>query len=110
MKEKQRPAAHALLALLIAAGVSPLMANRAAAAEPSTPPVPIFAVDTHWPQLPNGWVLGNVSKISVDRNDNVWLIHRPRTVPAGKTPAPPVVELDANGKFVRGWGRGRRRI
>ena len=45
-----------------------------------------------------------MSKIVVDRHDNVWLIHRPRTVPADKTPAPAVVEFDANGKFLQGWG------
>ncbi len=103
MKEKHWPAAGALLVLLIAAA-SPSMIDRAAAANSSTPPVPVFTIDTNWPQLPNGWVLGNVSKIAVDSHDNVWLIHRPRTVPAGKNPAPPVVELDGNGKFVRAWG------
>jgi hypothetical protein len=49
-------------------------------------------------------VVGNVSKVAVDQHDNVWFIHRPRTVPEGKTSAPPVVELDANGKFVQAWG------
>ena len=53
--------------------------------------VPVFEVDPMWPKLPNNWVLGNVSKIVVDRHDNVWLIHRPRTVSADKTPAAPVV-------------------
>jgi len=65
---------------------------------------PVFEVDPAWPQLPSNWVLGVVSKVAVDRHDNVWIIHRPRTVPASKTSAPPVVELDANGKFVQGWG------
>ena len=67
-------------------------------------PVPVFQVDPSWPQLPNGWVLSNVAKISVDKHDNVWIIHRPRTVPEGKTAAPAVVELDPNGKYIRGWG------
>jgi DNA-binding beta-propeller fold protein YncE len=49
-------------------------------------------------------VLGSVSKVVVDRHDNVWIIHRPRTVPTSKTAAPPVVELDAKGKFVQAWG------
>ena len=66
--------------------------------------MPVFEVDTTWPKLPNNWVLGNVSKVAVDQHDNVWFIHRPRTVPEGKTSAPPVVELDANGKFVQAWG------
>ena len=75
-----------------------------ALAADASEPVPVFQVDSTWPQLPNNWVLSNVAKISVDKHDNVWIIHRPRTVPEGKTAAPPVVELDPNGKFIRGWG------
>jgi len=67
-------------------------------------PVPVFQVDPSWPQLPNGWVISNISKITVDSHDNVWLIHRPRTVPAGKTAAPPVIEFGPDGKYIRGWG------
>lgn len=95
----------ALAVFLAAIGMSPWMSGRSSAAQGSPgEKVPVFEVDPSWPKLPNNWVLGNVSKIAVDRHDNVWLIHRPRTVPADKTPAPPVVELDANGKFVQAWG------
>lgn len=66
--------------------------------------VPIFEVDPSFPRLPNGWVLGNVASVAIDRHDNVWVIHRPRTVPEGKTPAPPVLEFDAAGKFLQAWG------
>jgi len=94
-----------LVAFLIVIGMSPrILAWASAAQNPNAGKVPVFEVDTNWPKLPNNWVLGNVSKIVVDRHDNVWLIHRPRTVPADKTSAPPVVELDANGKFVQAWG------
>src|SRR5690242_11778079 len=64
---------------------------------------PVFEPDTSWGQLPNGWSFGLVSKVAVDKHDNVWVIHRPKSVPAGKTAAPPVVEFDANGKFVQAW-------
>ncbi|MES1258667.1 MAG: hypothetical protein ABUS51_09555, partial [Acidobacteriota bacterium] len=57
-----------------------------------------------FPRLPNNWILGNVAGVAVDRHDNVWLIHRPRTVPSGKTAAPPVLEFDAAGKFLQAWG------
>ncbi len=97
-------AAFAFVAFLIVAGFGPRIFIRTAAAQGSAAKYPTFQVDTSWPQLPNNWSLGNVSKIVVDKHDNVWLIHRPRTVPAGKTAAPPVVELDANGKFVQAWG------
>jgi DNA-binding beta-propeller fold protein YncE len=81
-----------------------MLARPSAAQTAGTGKYPVFEPDTTWPKLPNNWVLGNVSKIAVDKHDNVWLIHRPRTVAADKTPAPPVVELDANGKFVQAWG------
>jgi DNA-binding beta-propeller fold protein YncE len=69
--------------------------------------VPQFAVDPAWPpKLPNGWVFGDASSIAVDRSDHVFVLSRPRTVAAENKDhaAPPVVEFDAQGKFVRGWG------
>jgi len=66
--------------------------------------VPTFAPDQIFPRLPNNWVLGNVPGIAVDKHDNVWIIHRPRTVPEGKTAAPPVLEFDSSGKFLQAWG------
>ncbi len=105
MRKQNWLAGLGLIASVIGGGVSLRIVGQAAAAPPpGAQMVPVFEVDATWPELPNNWVLGNVSKIVVDRHDNVWLIHRPRTVPAGKTAAPPVVELDANGKFVQAWG------
>jgi hypothetical protein len=67
--------------------------------------VPLFQVDPSWPALPNNWGLGVTSSVAVDGKDHVWILHRPRTgVKPGKTPAPPVLEFDQNGKFVQGWG------
>lgn len=40
--------------------------------------MPSFEVDPDWPNEPNDWVLGEVSSIAVDRNDQ-WIegnIHR----------------------------------
>jgi hypothetical protein len=106
MKKRKWLTAFALGAFLIVAGISSRTVGRAAAAQSSSAGkvVPVFEVDTTWPQLPNNWVLGNVSKIVVDRHDNVWIIHRPRTVPADKKSAPALVELDAAGKFIQAWG------
>ena len=105
MRKRHWLAGLGLVGCVIAGGASLRVMGRAAAAPPpSGQMVPVFEVDAAWPKLPNDWVLGNVSKIVVDRHDNVWLIHRPRTVAAGKMAAPPVVELDANGKFVQAWG------
>ncbi len=43
--------------------------------EPATPTLPL------WPKpLPNHWILGQVIGVSVDSNDNVWIVHRPQTL------------------------------
>jgi DNA-binding beta-propeller fold protein YncE len=77
---------------------------RVASAQGSSGKYPVFEPDPDFPKIPNGWTLGSVAKVVVDRHDNVWIIHRPRTVPAGKTPAPPVLEFDSDGKFIQAWG------
>ena len=68
--------------------------------------VPVFEADATWPRLPNNWVLGQVPGIAVDRRDRVWILHRPRTVAAELTAraAPPVLEFDEQGRFVKAWG------
>jgi hypothetical protein len=69
--------------------------------------MPAYQVDTTWPpSLPNGWVLGDASSVAVDRHDHVYILHRPRTVPAEKKDhaAPAVLEFDAAGTFVKAWG------
>src|SRR5687767_14350457 len=79
---------------------------------------PQFEVDPWWPKpLPNNWILGQVSGLTVDSRDHVWILHRPRTLTAREAgavqtpsisqccvPAPPVIELDAQGNVVRSWG------
>lgn len=68
--------------------------------------VPTFQVDSIWPKLPNNWVIGDPSSITVDKHDHVWVLHRPRTVSADKKDrvAPPVLEFDSSGKFLQAWG------
>ena len=43
---------------------------------------PRFEVDPMWPKIPRQWILGQVSGLDVDARDHVWIIHRPRNVPA----------------------------
>src|SRR5262245_23997218 len=103
-RARKRLADSFLIACALLWGASLLPVPEIAAQSSGASKMPVFEVDTAWPRLPNNWTLGNVSKIVADRHDNIWLMHRPRTVPAGKTSAPPVVELDPNGKFVQAWG------
>ena len=86
--------------------VSGRLVIEAAQGSKTTATMPMFEVDATWPKLPNNWVMGDPSSIAVDRHDNVWILHRPRTVPAEKKEraAPAVLELDKNGKFLQAWG------
>jgi DNA-binding beta-propeller fold protein YncE len=75
-------------------------------------------VDPRWPRpLPNNWILGQVAGIAVDADDHVWIVQRPKSLtedergaaadpPLSKccVPAPPVIELDAQGNVLRAWG------
>ena len=54
--------------------------------------------------MPPKWKLGDASSFAIDDKDNVWLLHRPRTVKAGEAAAPPVVVFDTAGAFVKAWG------
>lgn len=67
---------------------------------------PAFDYDTAWLKLPAQWVMGDISSVAVDAHDNVWVLHRPRTIPAENRAkaAPAVLEFDSTGKFIRGWG------
>src|SRR2546423_2788237 len=94
-------------ALLLAAGVQSVPAQQPAKAATG----PRFQPEPFWPKpLPGDWILGQVSGIAVDRNDHIWIVHRPSTLlddekgaqqnpPATKccSAAPPVLEFDADG-------------
>ena len=42
---------------------------------------PKFEIDASWPKpLPNNWIFGQIGGIFVDKDDNVWISQRPRTV------------------------------
>jgi len=89
----------------VVSGLAVLFASAMLSAQ--QPSLPMFKLDPSWPPtLPNGWVMGQMSGVAVDSHDNVWLFHRPRLIPNDKRAhaAPPVLEFDANGKFLQGWG------
>lgn len=103
------------------AGVAPLLVlGLALAWAPATvsAQVPAFEVDASWPApLPDDWILGQVSGVAVDVDDNVWIVHRPGTLTeleAGAVqdpplsdccvPAPPVIQFDPAGNVLRAWG------
>ncbi len=94
----------------VAIAVSPVLA--------ADPAVPKFQPEPFWPKpLPDNWILGQVAGIAVDRQDNIWIIHRPATLlddeqGAQKNPpeticckaAPPVLKFDPEGNLLASWG------
>jgi DNA-binding beta-propeller fold protein YncE len=92
------------------------LVNVAKSVEAAGGSIPKFEADPYWPKpLPNNWILGEVSGVSVDSRDHVWIIHRPRTTSEhdryaadGKgdccVPAPAVIEFDPAGNVVQAWG------
>ncbi len=109
--------ALALLVAFLALGaveraVSRASAQRVETAAPDT--APALQVDPHWPSLPPQWTLGQVTGVAVDASDHVWVLHRPWSLTDDEkarnpeapccTAAPPVLEFDASGRYLRGWG------
>ena len=68
--------------------------------------LPMFEVDRAWPKVPAKWKLGDPSSFAIDAQDNVWLLHRPRTLKPDDAPmaAPPVMVFDTAGSFIKAWG------
>jgi len=101
----------AIAGAALAVGMTFLLASGAAGPVP-----PRFEPDPWWPKhLPNHWMLGQVSGVSVDSHDNIWVIHRPRTTDEHDnylrdktadccTPAPAILEFDQAGNLLQSWG------
>lgn len=86
--------------------------------------VPVLQFDPSWPKLEGhfgdhgNWIFGATGGIAVDpANDHVWVITRPHTLLKDEAmatqqpplesccvPSPTVLEFDADGNFLRGWG------
>ena len=107
---------HRILSYLIAAvSLAPAMLGLSPARAEDAPK---FQVEPFWPKpLPKNWILGQVAGIAVDKDDHIWVVHRPATLvddekgamqdpPTTKccTPAAPVLEFDADGNLLRAWG------
>ena len=97
-----------LSALVIVAGVGDKKVSSAAfsaqAAQRKSYSLPIFEVDRAWPKVPAKWKLGDASSFAIDAHDNVWLLHRPRTLKPEQAAAPPVIVFDTAGNYVKAWG------
>src|SRR5712691_8424066 len=94
--------AIAAVTVLVLAGTHRTTAAQARTV--STSEVPKFEVDPSWPKIPNGWTLGQVASAAADDQDHVWILHRPRVVRPDQKTGPPVMEFDAAGNYIQGWG------
>ena len=73
------------LALMIALGAGITMLQKRAAVEAATVQAPMCEVDPLWPKpLPNHWLMGMTIGVSVDAQDNIWIIHRQGSLEQGE--------------------------
>ena len=114
----RRLALASVLNGFLGAALAALMSVVALSLPAVAQPVPEFKVDPFWPKpLPNNWLFGQIGGVAVDAQDHVWILQRPRSLsedergatlkpPRSKCciPAPPVMEFDAGGNFIQGWG------
>lgn len=74
---------------------------------------PRFELDSSWPSLPLGqrWLTGGIGGICIGSDDEVILLNRQNVVEEDLDAArlaPPILQLDAEGNTVRGWGDAGR--
>jgi DNA-binding beta-propeller fold protein YncE len=108
----------AVLVLVAGLGAGSVVLEKRARVEAAAVQAPMFEVDPLWPKpLPNHWLMGMTIGVSVDAQDNVWIIHRQGSLEPGErhattnppiamccAPAPPVLEFDQAGNLLRHWG------
>jgi len=104
MKPTNLGRAILIASVIVAGGGGTWLLGTEAAAQNHS--MPIFEVDASWPKVPEKWKLGDASSFAIDAQDNVWLLHRPRTLKPEQAAmaAPPVMEFDAAGNFIKAWG------
>src|SRR6202163_3278765 len=108
----------AFAGLVVALGVGSSWLEKRARVEAAAVQAPMFEVDPLWPKpLPNHWLIGMTIGVSVDAQDNVWIVHRQGSLEKGElhastnpplamccSAAPPVLEFDPSGNLLRHWG------
>jgi len=104
--------------LLLSSALLPRTLPAARAQDAHKSGVPVYKVDPNWPkQLPNNWIVGQIGGMAVDKDDHIWVLHRPRSLTADEAaaaqtpptadcclPAPSVLEFDADGNLLKSWG------
>ncbi|HEY7392231.1 MAG TPA: hypothetical protein VH640_27180 [Bryobacteraceae bacterium] len=79
------------------------LAATAAASHKGT--APSFVLDPAWPKpLPHHWMIGDVGGIFVDRQDHIWVYHRPRALSSTDSGMQSVAGRDAKGNPISPLG------
>ena len=104
------------LALLAALGAGSVVLVKRSIVAAARVEAPQFEVDPMWPKpLPNHWVIGWATGVTVDAQDHVWIVHQANKLAPGELfgatkaasccfPAPPVLEFDQAGNLIGHWG------
>src|SRR6202790_1022012 len=96
-----------IASVIVAAAESrTLFGTEAAAQTPAARSLPVFEVDASSAKIPAKWKVGDASSFAIDAQDNVWLLHRPRTLKPEQAAmaAPPVMVFDTAGNNIKAWG------
>jgi len=91
---------------ILAAGVAGSLLFAAEGSAQTQRSLPRFELEQGWPKVPPQFRVGDVSSFAVNAQDQVFLLHRPRTLKPDQAAmaAPPVMVFDAAGNYVKGWG------
>src|SRR5690349_5787336 len=102
-----------VLSLLAALAAASAVLDKRAVAAAAGVQAPRFEVDPMWPKpLPNHWVLGWVTGVTVDEQDHVWIVQQANKLSPGELfgeagvpgsccfAAPPVLEFDLAGNLI----------
>jgi len=91
---------------ILAAGVAGSLLFAAEGSAQTQRSLPRFELEQGWPKVPPQFRVGDVSSFAVNAQDQVFLLHRPRTLKPEQAAmaGPPVMVFDAAGNYVKGWG------
>src|SRR5262245_45571062 len=95
---------RAVLFAAVAGTVAVLFCGSGLAQQPRS--LPRFEVEPGWPKIPPQFKVGDASSFAVNAQDQIFLLHRPRTLKPEQMPsaAPPVMVFDAAGNYIKSWG------
>lgn len=109
----------ALTTMAAAAIIATALGTETGIGEAQSQQLPIFEYDPTFPKPMNEtWAIGPIGGLAVDRNDHLFVLHRPGQIKDDRfsgaddtppkadccIPAPAVLELDSAGSLVNSWG------